>query len=60
MVFKPEGDIAKILDKINKEYAKLEIGSYPFYKPPKIGTNVVLEAETKFIDLCIKVYWLIK
>ena len=55
MVFKPEGDIAKILDKINKEYAKLEIGSYPFYKPPKIGTNVVFRSRNeKFIDLCIK------
>lgn len=55
MVFKPEGDIAKILDKINKEYAKLEIGSYPFYKPPKIGTNVVFRSRNKkFIDLCSK------
>ena len=52
--------IAKILDKINRAYATLEIGSYPFYKPPKIGTNVVLEANKKMIDLCIKKFVLIK
>lgn len=55
IVFKPEGDIAKILDKINRVYATLEIGSYPFYKPPKIGTNVVFRCRNKkIIDLCIK------
>ena len=41
---KPEGDIAEILNKINKEYPTLEIGSYPFYKPPKIGTNIVFRS----------------
>ena len=54
-VLKPEGDIAKILDKINSEYTMLEIGSYPFYKPPKIGTNIVFRCKNKkMIDLCIK------
>ena len=55
MVFKPEGDIAEILDKINKEYSILEIGSYPFYKPPKIGTNIVFRSkDKKIIEKCIK------
>ena len=45
IVLKPEGDIAKILDKINREYSTLEIGSYPFYKPPKIGTNIVFRCK---------------
>ena len=55
IVLKPEGDIAKILGKINKEHSVLEIGSYPFYKPPDIGTNVVFRYKNKkMIDLCIK------
>ena len=55
IVLKAEGDIAKILDKINREYAILEIGSYPFYKPPEIGTNIVFRCKNKkMIDLCIK------
>ena len=41
---KPEGDIAEVLDKIDNEYPSLEIGSYPFYKPPKIGTNIVFRS----------------
>ena len=41
---KPEGDIAEILDKIDNEYPILEIGSYPFYNPPKIGTNIVFRS----------------
>tara|TARA_Y100000589_G_C27186443_1_gene642902 strand:+ start:2919 stop:3662 length:744 start_codon:yes stop_codon:yes gene_type:complete len=54
-VFKPEGDIAEIMDKINQEYSILEIGSYPFYKPPEIGTNIVLRSKNKkIVDLCIK------
>ena len=55
-VFKPEGDIAEILDKINKEYSILDIGSYPFYKPPEIGTNIVFRCKNdkKIIEKCIK------
>ena len=55
IVFKPEGDIAVILDKINREYSILEIGSYPFYRPPEIGTNIVIRSKNKkMIDVCIK------
>ena len=42
---KPEGDIAEILNKINKEFEIIDIGSYPFYKPPKVGTNIVFRSK---------------
>jgi molybdenum cofactor synthesis domain-containing protein len=42
-----EGDIAKILETINSEFYDVEIGSYPFFQPPKIGTNVVFRCENK-------------
>ena len=45
----PEGDIAETLNKINKEYSNLDIGSYPFYKPPDIGTNIVFRCNDKEI-----------
>ncbi|OUU62613.1 MAG: hypothetical protein CBC22_03735 [Alphaproteobacteria bacterium TMED62] len=48
-VKKPEGDIADTLYKINKEYSDLDIGSYPFYKPPDIGTNIVFRCSNKKI-----------
>ena len=32
----PEGDIAEILEKFSLKYTNIDIGSYPFYKPPKI------------------------
>ncbi len=54
-VNKPEGDIAKFLDKIDKEFSFLDIGSYPFYKPPKIGTNIVFRSnDENTIDKGIK------
>ncbi len=40
-VLKPEGEIAIILEKINKKYVSVNIGSYPYYLPPNIGTNIV-------------------
>ena len=42
---KPEGDIAQILENISKEFDSIDIGSYPFYKPPEIGTNIVLRGQ---------------
>lgn len=54
-VNKPEGDIAEILDKIDNEYSTLDIGSYPFYNPPKIGTNIVFRCTNiKIINKGIK------
>ena len=48
---KPEGDIAKILKNISEEFDSIDIGSYPFYKPPEIGTNIVFRGkELKLIE----------
>ena len=43
-VDKPEGDIADILSEINIEFKTLEIGSYPYFTPPKVGTNIVFRS----------------
>ena len=40
-VFKAEGDIAHILEKVVKLNKDIEIGSYPFFRPPNIGTTVI-------------------
>ncbi len=56
-VQKVEGDIAVILEKLNKNYKNLEIGSYPFYMPPKIGTNVIFRSQDeKVIKVAIRVF----
>ena len=44
-VYLPEGDIAKDLEKVENSIKGLEIGSYPFYKPPNIGTVVVCRSK---------------
>ena len=52
---KPEGDIAQILKNISEEFDSIDIGSYPFYKPPKIGTHIVLRGkDLKVIEEAIK------
>ncbi len=43
-VNKPEGDIADILDAINIEFKTVDIGSYPYFTPPKVGTNIVFRS----------------
>ena len=51
----PEGDIAKMLEEISVEFSKINIGSYPFYKPPEIGTNIVFRCEDlKLINKAVK------
>ncbi len=51
----PEGDIAKMLEEISVEFSKINIGSYPFYKPPEIGTNIVFRSEDlKLINKAVK------
>ena len=53
-VNKPEGDIAQILKNISEEFDSIDIGSYPFYKPPNIGTNVVIrDKDLKLIEKAI-------
>ena len=44
-VEKPEGDIADILDAINSEFEIIDIGSYPYFIPPKVGTNIVFRSK---------------
>ena len=39
--YKPEGDIAKFFTNLNIDFKSMDIGSYPFYNPPKIETNIV-------------------
>ena len=52
---KPEGDIAQIMKNISEEFDSIDIGSYPFYKPPKIGTDIVLRGkDLKVIEEAIK------
>ena len=46
-----EGDIAAILEAVQKQYSGLSIGSYPFYNEQVFGTNVVLRArDEKLLD----------
>ncbi len=55
-VLKPEGDIAAFLKDLQITYETIEIGSYPFYKPPQIGTTLIFRGtENKIIDKAIKV-----
>lgn len=54
-IFKPEGDIAKFLSKLQKSMPDVEIGSYPFIKKGKPGTNIVLKTtKLKFLSLTYK------
>ena len=55
-VLLPEGDIAEDLEKVQNSFKAVEIGSYPFYRPPEIGTVVVLRGKSiKTIKNAIKV-----
>ena len=44
VVHRPEGAIAETLATVATEFADVDIGSYPFYRPPDIGTSLVLRA----------------
>ena len=46
-VYIPEGEIAKILEKTQQKFLNIDIGSYPFYKPPKIGTTITCRGPDK-------------
>ena len=55
-ILSPEGDIAQPLEKLQKKFKGVDIGSYPFYKPPKIGTTIVFRStENETITKAIKV-----
>ena len=46
-VLVPEGEIAKILENIQTQYSDIDIGSYPFFRPPEIGTTIICRGANK-------------
>ncbi len=44
VVLTPEGEIADILTEVQKKFTEVNIGSYPYFRPPDIGTNIVLRS----------------
>ena len=54
-VYTVESEIAKSLEKVQKKFKKVEIGSYPFFRLGKIGVSLVIRStEKKQIDECYK------
>ena len=49
IVHKPEGDIAHLALELQKKYKELDIGSYPFYKPPNVGTNIIIRGKNQLL-----------
>jgi len=47
IVYSPEGEIADFLESIQNEFADISIGSYPYFRPPDVGTNIVLRSINK-------------
>ena len=47
IVYSPEGEIAAFLESIQNEFADISIGSYPYFRPPDVGTNIVLRSIDK-------------
>ena len=50
-----ESEIAKSLEKIQRKFKKVDIGSYPFFRLGKIGVSIVIRSiNKKKIDQCYK------
>jgi len=48
-----ESEISIPLERVQKKYMNLEIGSYPFFKQGKIGVSLVIRSvEKKLIEKC--------
>ena len=47
IVYSPEGEIADFLESIQNEFEDISIGSYPYFRPPEVGTNIVLRSIDK-------------
>ena len=45
IVFKPEGDISDLVEGLQNKYIELDVGSYPFYNPPNVGTNIIIRGK---------------
>ncbi len=53
VVRRPEGAVAEALAAVASEFTDVDIGSYPFYRPPDIGTSLVLRAvDPERLSLC--------
>ena len=49
-----ESEISIPLEKVQKKFNNLEIGSYPFFKQGKIGVSLVMRSkESKLIEKCV-------
>ena len=49
-----ESEISVPLEKVQKKYMNLEIGSYPFFKQGKIGVSLVIRSDKKkLIEKCL-------
>lgn len=44
IVHSAEGEIADFLEDIQNEYQDISIGSYPYFRPPDVGTNIILRS----------------
>ena len=44
IVHSAEGEIADFLADIQSKYNEVSIGSYPYFRPPDVGTNIVLRS----------------
>ena len=50
-----ESEISIALEKVQKKFKNIEIGSYPFFKQGKIGVSLVLRSDKiKLIEKCTK------
>ena len=50
-----ESEISIPLEKVQKKFKKLDIGSYPFFKQGKIGVSLVMRSKNaKLIEKCTK------
>ena len=44
VVYSAEGEIADFLESIQNIHNDVSIGSYPYFRPPDVGTNIVLRS----------------
>ena len=50
-----ESEISVPLEKVQKKYKNVEIGSYPFFKQGKVGVSIVVRSTDKnLISDCCK------
>ena len=49
IVYKPEGDIADLVEGLQNKYLELDVGSYPFYNPPNVGTNIIIRGQNDIL-----------